>query len=146
MKNGEQVAERRASVEEEAGRLDEGTEMYHDLDVWKLAYRLTLEVYRATGRLPEEERFGLAQQVRRAAVGIVANLAEGQGRGSRREFTHFCTMARGSQKEMQALLALSRDLGYLGVQDWRRLDQGYRRVGQMLNRLITRLRTRTARH
>jgi four helix bundle protein len=114
-------------------------EKYQELEVWNLAYGLALDVYQATRGYPSEERFGLTQQLRRASVGVIANLAEGQGRGSRREFRQFCAIARGSQCEVHALLQLSRDLGYLDSTKWRQLADGYVRVGQMLNKLLVSL-------
>jgi four helix bundle protein len=115
-------------------------EKYQNLDVWKLAYALALRLYTVTSQFPAEERFGLAQQLRRAAVGVFANLAEGQGRSGRNEFLHFCTIARGSQSEVHALLLLGRDLGFIEMPVWQELDDGYRQVGRMPNRLISRLR------
>jgi four helix bundle protein len=113
---------------------------YRDLEVWQLAYRLALRVYRITSKFPSEEKYGLAQQLRRAAVGVFTNIAEGHARGSRREYMHFCTIARGSQTETTSLLMLSRDLGFLGPESWQEMDNTYRRVGQMLNRLVSVLR------
>lgn len=113
---------------------------YRELEVWRKAYALALRVYRATADFPSEERFGLVQQLRRASVGVFANIAEGHARGSRKEYMQFCTVARGSQTETQALLLLSKDLGFLKVEVWRDLDENYRGVGQMLNKLISALR------
>lgn len=113
---------------------------YQDLEVWQKAYQLALRVYRITAKFPTEERFGLALQLRRAAVGVFANLAEGHARGSRREYAQFCTIARGSQTETQALLLLSKDLRLVDLDVWQELDEAYRRVGQMLNKLVTALR------
>lgn len=83
-------------------------ERYADLEVWRVAYGLALRVYEETRGFPQDERFGLTQQLRRAAVAVIANLAEGQSRGSRKEFAQFCNIARGSNAEVHALLLLSR--------------------------------------
>lgn len=113
---------------------------YRELEVWQLAYQLALRVYRVTSGFPLEERYGRAQQLRRASVGVFANIAEGHARGSRKEYMHFCTIARGSQTEATSLLMLSSDLGFIETESWLGLDNDYRRVGQMLNKLVAVLR------
>ncbi|MGH2425888.1 MAG: four helix bundle protein [bacterium] len=113
---------------------------YRELEVWQLAYRLALQVYRVTARFPREERYGLAQQLRRSAVSVFSNIAEGHARGSRREYLQSCTIARGSQTEVRSLLMLSNDLGFLEAEEGSRLNEEYGRVGQMLNRLVAALR------
>lgn len=118
----------------------DAAERYQDLAVWNLAYEFAIDVYRVTAQFPAEERFGLTQQVRRAAVAIVANLAEGKGRGSRKEFLQFCTIARGSQAESDALLLLSRGLGFLPEGEWAALSSRCKQIGRMLNGLVTSLR------
>lgn len=115
-------------------------ERYQDLEVWRVAYNLALRVYQVTTLFPTEERFGLAQQLRRASVGVFTNLAEGHARGSRKEFVQFCTIARGSQAEVHSLLLFSKELGFLKEEIWDELSDGYTRVGQMLNKLVTSLR------
>jgi four helix bundle protein len=121
-------------------RARDAAERYQDLAVWNLAYDFALDAYRVTAQFPAEERFGLSQQIRRAAVAIVANLAEGKGRGSRKEFLHFCTIARGSQAELDALLLLSRGLGFLPEGEWAALSDRCKQIGRMLNRLVASLR------
>jgi four helix bundle protein len=83
------------------------------LTVWKAARVLTLQIYRETAAFPAHEQFGLTNQLRRAAVSVGANLAEGCGRGGNREFARFLTMAIGSASEVEFLLLLAVDLGYL---------------------------------
>jgi four helix bundle protein len=113
---------------------------YRRLEVWQLAYRLALNVYQVTARFPTTERYGLSQQLRRAAVSVFSNIAEGHARGSRREYLQSCVISRGSQTEVKSLLMLSHDLNFVGSQEWRNLDEGYTRVGQMLNKLVVSLR------
>lgn len=115
-------------------------ERSEELRVWKIAYDLSLRVYTVTAQFPAEEKFGLAQQLRRAAVGIFANLSEGHARGSRREYLQFCTIARGSQAEVRALLRLGKDLGLIAESTWNELNDGYAVVGRMLNKLVNALR------
>jgi len=117
-----------------------GQDRYREPEVDRKAYALALQVYRATAGFPSEERFGLVQQLRKASVGVFADMAEGHARGSRNECRQFCTVARGSQTQTQALLLLSKDRGFLAGEVWRDLDENYRGAGQMLNRLISALR------
>jgi|SRR6516165_7708598 four helix bundle protein len=86
---------------------------YRNLKVWQGAHALTLGIYRATGRFPREEIFGITGQVRRASASICANLAEGCARGSDREFLRYLRIAIGSASELDYHLLLSRDLGLL---------------------------------
>ncbi len=86
---------------------------HYDLDVWKEAMRLVREVYRISAAFPEEERFGLTSQMRRCAVSVPSNIAEGAGRGGRIELTRFLTIARGSLAELDTQLWIARDLEYL---------------------------------
>jgi len=85
---------------------------FRRLDVLDLAHTLTLDLYRDTRRFPNEERFGLVSQIRRAGVSIGANLAEGSGRGSK-VFAHYVGIALGSSNELEYLLRVATDLGYL---------------------------------
>lgn len=86
---------------------------YHQLKVWQLSMDLVEECYRATKRFPKEELFGLTSQIRRAAVSIPANIAEGQGRQHTREFLNYLSMARGSLMELETHLLLSQRVGFL---------------------------------
>jgi four helix bundle protein len=107
---------------------------HYGLDVWKDAMRLVSRVYRVTQAFPEAERHGLTQQVRRAAVSVPSNIAEGAARGTRRELIRFLCIARGSLSELDTQLWIAHDLGYL------KFDQGDREAIQhrfaKLNSLI----------
>lgn len=83
---------------------------HRDLEVWKRSHQFTLDVYRATRGFPRDELYGLTAQLRRAAISIPANLAEGGARQSRREFLQFCYIARGSASEIAYLLLVTRIL------------------------------------
>jgi four helix bundle protein len=85
---------------------------YKDLQIWQKGMRLTKEIYRLTARFPTEERYGLASQMRRAAVSIPSNIAEGQARRGTKEFVQFLSLASGSLAELDTQLLLSVDLGY----------------------------------
>ena len=86
---------------------------YTDLRVWECAHALALEVYRTTAGFPDQERFGLTAQLRRAVVSVPTNIVEGSKRQSAQEFARFLNIAEASLAETGYLLMLSRDLGYL---------------------------------
>ena len=86
---------------------------YGDLAVWQKSMALVGDVYRGSRKFPKEELFGLTSQIRRAAISIPSNIAEGQGRLSRREFKQFLSVSRGSLLELETQLLISEDLGYL---------------------------------
>ncbi|MEX0746337.1 MAG: four helix bundle protein [Phycisphaeraceae bacterium] len=112
---------------------------YEDLVAWQRAYTLVLDVYRVTRGFPADERFGLVQQVRRAAVSIPSNIAEGFGRHSRPDYLRFLDMARGSTYEVQTQMRLATDLGYFDDEDANILDR-IAEVERILNGLIQALR------
>jgi four helix bundle protein len=86
---------------------------YKDLVVWQKSIAMVTEIYRATQTFPKGETYGLTSQLRRSAVSVASNIAEGQGRLSKKEFRHFLGMARGSIVEMETQVLISRNLGYL---------------------------------
>ena len=108
-----------------------------DLAVFRRAYRLSLEVHRASLEFPRIEQFALADQVRRASKSICANLAEGFGRQqqSKPEFRRFLMMALGSADEMQVWTMYCRDLGYIGADMAERWQGEYREIARMLSGL-----------
>ncbi len=87
---------------------------HRDLDAWKFAMDLAAEIYNYTGCLPAHEKFGLIAQMRRAAVSIPSNIAEGAARETNREFLRFLVISRGSLAEVQTLLLLTVKLGLSG--------------------------------
>lgn len=111
-----------------------GLSSFQQLNVWKKAHQLVLRVYELTGSYPKDERFGLISQMRRAAVSVPANIAEGFKRRGYREKTRFYNIAEGSLEELKYFFILSSDLGYLhSNQD--ELDQADE-IGRMLHGLI----------
>jgi four helix bundle protein len=88
---------------------------FRDLIAWQKAMQLAKQVYLATASMPDSERFGLTAQMRRAAVSIPSNMAEGHGRQSLPDYIRFLKMARGSLMELQTQLILSEDLAYLHI-------------------------------
>jgi four helix bundle protein len=88
------------------------TARFEDLEVWRKAHALVLLIYKATGVFPAEERFGLVSQMRRAAVSVAANIAEGAKKRTARDQFNFYNIAQGSLEELRYYLILTRDLGY----------------------------------
>jgi four helix bundle protein len=85
---------------------------FRDLTVWQRSLELTVEVYRLTAAFPREEQFGLTSQLRRAAVSVAANIAEGHGRTGKSEYRRFVSIARGSANEVEALVLVATKLGF----------------------------------
>ena len=105
------------------------------LDVFKLSHSLTLEIYRLTKSFPDEEKFGLISQMRKAAYSIPMNLMEGAHRLSSKEYRQFIGIARGSTGEIKYQLLLVRDLNYVSENEYSDLTSKYERVSQMLTKL-----------
>ena len=110
---------------------------HHELDVWKDSIALVESVYRHTAGFPADERYGLTSQLRRAAISVPSNIAEGAARRSRKEYLHHLSMARGSLSEIETQLLIARRLG-LGIAN-ADLDEHVERVFARLNALIKRL-------
>lgn len=109
---------------------------YKDLVAWKKAMELVTEVYRTTERFPKEEIYGLTSQLRRAAVSIPCNIAEGQGRLTKGEFQQFLGYARGSLLEMETQIVIASNLGYLQDNQASKLLNLSAEVGRILNGLL----------
>jgi four helix bundle protein len=108
--------------------------------VWQKSHALTLEVYRATGAFPGDERFGLTSQTRRAASSIPANLAEGCGRDGNAELARFAHIAMGSASELEYHLLLAHDLGYVQEGEYKLIVSQTVEVKRMLAVFIQRLK------
>ena len=109
--------------------------LHYGLDVWKDSMRLAREIYRVSSAFPDSERFMLAAQMRRSAVSVASNIAEGAGRGSRLEYARYLRIARGSLMEVDTQLWIARDLGFLD--DRSQLTALVQRIAAMLNALIS---------
>ena len=114
---------------------------YKQLIVWQKSMDLAANVYRCTQQFPREEVFGLASQVRRAAVSIVSNIAEGQGRGSTVDFIRFLRVSNGSRQEAETQLILAQRLGYTNESSLASLMEQCAEIGRMLAGLIRALET-----
>jgi four helix bundle protein len=117
-----------------------GSQSFRDLLVWQQAIELVDLVYVCTKTWPRDEAFGLTSQIRRAAVSVPANIAEGQGRNGRREFVKFLGIANGSLCELETLV-IARRQDYLASDHEIQLNQQSRRVASLLNGLIKSLRS-----
>ncbi|WP_228768155.1 four helix bundle protein [Limnohabitans sp. DM1] len=106
---------------------------YRDLLAWQVSFELARLVYELTESFPKHEVFGLTAQMRRAAVSIPSNLAEGAGRGGKKDFAHFVTMARASLNELETQLLLAQALGYGELTD--AMQQHIERLFALLNGL-----------
>ncbi|HEY0997939.1 MAG TPA: four helix bundle protein [Gemmatimonadaceae bacterium] len=113
---------------------------YRDLAVWRRAVNACIVVYRMTSNFPPEERFGITSQLRRAAVSIPSNIAEGHERNGRKEFLAHVHVARGELAEVETQLTIARALGYAGEAQLASVMDEYSRIGRMLTRLAQRLR------
>jgi len=109
---------------------------YKDLVAWQKSMGLVTTTYRATAGFPRDELFGLTSQLRRAAVSIPSNIAEGQGRLSEKEFRYFLGQARGSLMEVKTQLLIAENLGYLQKEQTSSLLQSCVEVGRILNGLL----------
>jgi len=107
---------------------------HYKLEAWKRARELVLSVYKLTQTFPKEELFGLAAQMRRAAVSVPSNIAEGAAREGEREFAQFLNIARGSLSELETQLLIATDLGYIKV------DDPVFKLVDLVSRLLTGLR------
>ena len=106
------------------------------LDAWTSAIDLVLLVYKTADTFPVKERYGLSSQIRRAAVSIPSNIAEGAARQTKKEFIQFLYIAKGSLSELDTLLELAKRIEYLNKNEWNVLDELLERVDKMLSGLI----------
>lgn len=109
---------------------------YRDLVAWQRARELVRLVYQLTGNFPGSERFGLVSQMRRAAVGVLSNITEGYGRGSRPDYLRFLRIARGSLFELESQAIVSVDLGFLAEEQSHKLTVLVDEVAKPLSGLI----------
>ncbi len=115
---------------------------YRDLVVWQRAMDLVEMIYRLTRSFPKEELFGLVAQLRRAAVSVPANIAEGQGRHTTRDFLQFLSIAGGSLKETETHVLIAKRLGYLAQDAASEAITLAAEVGRLKNGLVRSLRKR----
>jgi four helix bundle protein len=113
---------------------------HEKLDVWKKSVDFVVNVYKATERFPSDEKFGLTSQIRRASVSIPANIAEGAGRKSNKEFIHFLSIAQGSASEVSTEILIAHRLEYLDLKTYTDLNDDLDNIGRMITGLANHLK------
>ena len=113
---------------------------YRDLKIWNLGIKLVKEIYSATESFPKSEIYGLVSQMRRSAVSIPSNIAEGAGRGTDKDFAHFLNISLGSAYELETLLILSFDVDFLSAEQLEKLLLKISEIQKMTFGLIKTLR------
>ena len=109
------------------------------LEAWKLSMELVIDVYRTTDGFPNQEKYGLTDQIRRATISVPSNIAEGAARQTKKEFTNYLHIAQGSLSELDTQIELARQLGYLEDETWRILDERMERIDKLISGLIRHL-------
>ncbi|HEX7729798.1 MAG TPA: four helix bundle protein [Terracidiphilus sp.] len=113
---------------------------FKELLAWQRAMELAREIYKLSGRFPDTERFGLISQMRRAAVSVPSNIAEGYARSSTGEYIQFLGHARGSCAELETQILLAKDLGFTNEEDSKSATDMCSETGKLVHRLIKSLR------
>jgi four helix bundle protein len=108
---------------------------FRDLEVWQLAKLLVVDIYKITESFPAKEQFGLTNQIRRSAVSVSSNLAEGSARGSDADFARFLSIALGSLAELENQLMIAKEIGFLKNEDFTFLEGKFISIGKMLRAL-----------
>ena len=120
-----------------------GSQSYRDLVVWQKSIALCLQVYKTCETFPKSELYGLADQMKRAAVSVSSNIAEGQGRQHLREFLHFISVANGSLAELDTQRILAENLHFINPENSVSLDERITEVRKMLYALQAKLKANT---
>ena len=109
---------------------------HKDLNVWQKSMELVLDIYKTTNSFPKEEIYGLTNQIRRAAVSIPSNIAEGSARNHDKELTQFLYISLGSCAEIETQIILSKDLQYINLETYDKIDKSIKDIRNMLIGLI----------
>lgn len=117
---------------------------FRSLKVWEKAHELTLKIYKTAESFPKQEMYGITSQIQRAAVSVPTNIAEGCGKDSDPELKRYCLIAMGSSSELEYLLLLTHDLGYLQEEKYQELQTQLIETRKMLNAFIQKLITNKA--
>lgn len=107
---------------------------YHELKIWQESRKLVKDVYSLTSTFPKEEMYGLTSQIRRAAVSIPSNIAEGTGRSSDKEFYRFLDFAVGSLFELETQIILANDLGFISNEIFVRINEDIKSLIKMVTK------------
>ncbi|HRJ57996.1 MAG TPA: four helix bundle protein [Anaerolineales bacterium] len=114
---------------------------FRSLKVWEKSHDLTLKIYKITDTFPNHELYGITSQVRRAAVSIPTNIAEGSGKDSDAELKRYFLIAMGSSSELEYLLLLAHELKYFSTSDYQELQESLTEIRKMLNAFIQKLKS-----
>ncbi len=115
---------------------------HRELEVWKMAVKNSKNIYHVVKSFPEEEKYGLADQIKRAAVSISTNIAEGCGRESHREFLHFLTISYGSSAELDSLIFTSYEIGFIVKEDYELITDNNFKIQKMISALKNAIKKR----
>lgn len=113
-----------------------GSVSHKDLEVWKKAIALVSDIYQSTSSFPKEEMYGITSQIRRSAVSIPSNIAEGAARQTNKEFVQFLYIASGSCAELDTQLIIAMNINYLKTDTYKVITEKVEEVGKMINGLI----------
>lgn len=119
---------------------------YRDLDVWRLSLELCLKIYKLTDAFPDGEKFGLTSQIRRCAISVMSNIAEGQGRSTPKDFAQFVRISIGSLQELESQLILSSELKYMTKTELRSTLSDSEAIKSKLFKLDSYLKTLNSKH
>ncbi|MDO8551989.1 MAG: four helix bundle protein [bacterium] len=114
---------------------------FTDLDAWKAGHALAVSVYQLTKKFPKDELFGITNQMRRAAVSVTSNIAEGFSRSFPKEKTQFYSIAKGSLTELESQMLISRDVGLISAREFSDVEQQIRQTNKLLTGLLRYTRT-----
>ena len=116
---------------------------FKNLQIWQKSHKLTIVIYKLTKQLPKEELFGVVSQIRRSAVSVENNIAEGFGRRTKKDFANFLYMSLGSLYDTRSMLHVCSDLEYISVEIYKESDKEYEILSYMLKKFISSLSFRT---
>jgi len=116
---------------------------YKDLIVWKRSFELSLLIYKLTNKFPDQEKYALTSQIRRSAISIPSNIAEGNTRSGIREYVKFLYIAFSSGAELETQLLIAKELAYLSESDYIKVDKLLTGIMKMLNVLISKIKSST---
>lgn len=115
---------------------------YKDLTVWQKAFELSLKTYKTTNSFPKEELYGITSQIRRAAIAIPSNIAEGCARQGTKEYIHFLNIAYASAAELETQILIAKEIGILSFEDFNKINMLLIEIMKMLKTLMLRLKAR----
>jgi four helix bundle protein len=113
---------------------------FREIEFWKRSRHLAIEVYRVTNTFPKNELYGLTSQIRRCAISIPSNIAEGSGRSSKKDFARFLDMSIGSAHELETQIDIAHEISFINTSDFRRLNKELIEIIKMISRYNNQIR------